>query len=78
MASPHPPPVREAVKMSNTIPFDKETIMEYLDRSIKHWRSKKKIALDGGEEKLMTMAACYIDAFQSVRSTIFGELLPKD
>ncbi len=50
------------------IPFTKADIRAYLDRCIQHWRIKR----DEGDN----LAPCYIDAFQSVRSTIFGEILP--
>lgn len=55
----------------NTIPFDEEHIKAYLDRCIVYWRKK----LDEGDDK---MAPCYIDAFQSVRMTLYDELLPND
>jgi len=60
-----------------TIPFEKSTIKEYLDRSIRYWRKKRRedeYDLDT-EEKV---ADYYIDAFQSVRMTLFGELLSED
>ena len=53
-----------------TIPFTKEDVKEYLDKSITFWRDLRK---DGDE-----IAIYYIDAYQSVRSSIFGELLPKE
>jgi len=58
--------------MSDIIPFEKDAVKEYLDKCIKHWRIGKKITSDD-EDKLV--AACYVDAFQSVRISIFGELL---
>ncbi len=58
--------------MPKTIPFEKEAVKKYLDSCIKLWREKKKEASDA-EDRLM--AACYVDAFQSVRTSIFGELL---
>ena len=55
-----------------TIPFTESDIKEYLDRSITHWRWQRDETLleEEGEE-----AACYIDAFQSMRLTLFGEEL---
>ena len=60
----------------NTIPFKKEAIKEYLDSCIKHWRKKKKEAEEESEDFLVAM--CYIDAFQSVRMSLFSELLEKE
>lgn len=49
-------------------------IQTYLDDCIKFWRNLR----DDPEEKKFTEheCACYIDAFQSVRMSIFEELLP--
>jgi hypothetical protein len=49
-----------------TIPFTKTDIKEYLDRCIEFWRAKR----EAGD----VLADSYIDAFQSVRTTIFGEV----
>ena len=38
-----------------------------------HWRKKRDNATTD-EDKLM--AVCYVDAFRSVRVSVFGELLP--
>lgn len=53
-----------------TIPFKKKEIKGYLDRCISFWRKKR--------EEGDPMALYYIDAFQSVRTTLFGETLPVD
>jgi len=47
-------------------------VRAYLDRLIVHWRGRRENAKDD-DKKLM--AICYIDAYQSVRISIFGELL---
>ena len=60
--------------MDNTVPFEKEEIKGYLDRCIRKWR---KIKADK-ELDSVAMAECYIDAFQSVRISLFGELLKKN
>jgi len=67
-------------KARETVPFDKDEIMAadpsdrddvaYLDRCIVFWRNKRK----QGD----AMAEYYIDAYQSVRISIFGELLPAE
>jgi len=59
-----------AVRSDEVIPFDRGEIKAYLDRCIAFWRDKRK----EGE----WMATFYIDAFQSVRTSIFGELLPEE
>jgi len=48
----------------------KRTFRDYLDESIQAWRSSK---LSGNEH-----AVYYIDAFQNVRSTVFGETLQEE
>lgn len=50
-----------------TVPFEPEAIKEYLDESIRIWRYKR----DNDE---CNMAVYYIDAFQSIRASLFGEL----
>ena len=57
--------------MSNkNIPFTKQDIQKYLDKCIIFWREQRK-------KEHMLFADYYIDAFQSVRKTLFGELLPE-
>jgi len=53
------------------IPFNKTDIKAYLDRCIRHWRKRR----DEGD---FVQAPCYIDAFQSVRTTLFDETLPEE
>lgn len=62
--------------MGNTVKLEKDSVRSYLDGCIRYWRGKKKEAIlqKSDEEKLIAM--CYIDAFQSVRSSLFGEILP--
>ena len=50
-----------------------EDIKEYLDKSIMNWRRSKENA-DNQED--MLVCGCYVDAYQSVRVSLFGELLP--
>ena len=49
-----------------TINFNEDDIKEYLDRCIRYWR----------QQKTNSEAIYYIDAYQSMRTSIFGELLP--
>ncbi len=56
-----------------TVPFDEVSIMGYLDSAIKDWRVKRD-GTDNSDAK--TLATHYVDAYQSVRVSLFGELLP--
>lgn len=72
------------------IPLNDIEIKEYLDNAITKWRKQKKDSEDAMKNILNTewsgmsgqckeeilVASCYIDAFQSVRVSLFGELLP--
>lgn len=48
-------------------------IKSYLDGAIVEWRKTRDNASEPAQE---TIAVHYIDAFQSVRMTLFGETLP--
>lgn len=50
-----------------------EELKEYLDEAIRSWRRRKNKA-DSDQDVLI--ARCYIDAFQSVRVSVFGSTLP--
>ena len=61
--------------MSKTVPFKKKDVRDYLDACILKWRFTR------GHTRSKTrriMAIHYIDAFQSVRISIFGELLSSE
>ena len=69
----------------NIIVDNPEAIKEYLDSAIIRWRERKKQANEAIEklkekdsilDEEILVASCYIDAFQSVRVSLFGELLP--
>jgi hypothetical protein len=51
----------------------RESIKQYLDQCIKYWREKRDNDPDG-EYKYSYF---YIDAYQSMRKSIFGEILPE-
>ena len=53
--------------MGETIPFEKDAVKEYLDKNIRYWREQCSKDPD--------FAYYYIDAYQSVRVSLFGELL---
>ena len=55
-----------------SVEFTKEAVTEYLDGCILHWRDRRDTA---GTTEDRNMAACYVDAFQSVRSSLIGEEL---
>ncbi len=50
-----------------TIDFTPRCVQEYLDNCIRYWRNNDS-----------DYAKYYVDAFQSIRSSMFGEALPKD
>lgn len=56
---------------NNTVPFTEKDVKVYLDRAISFWRRKRD---EGG----IPHANYYIDAYQSVRISLFGETLPAD
>lgn len=43
-------------------------VKDYLDKCIKYWRKKR-------DEENCDYAKYYIDAFQSVRASVFGDVL---
>ncbi len=60
----------------DTIEFTGDAIKGYLDKAIIRWRkTKDEVAPGNATDDLV--ASCYIDAFQSVRMSLFGELLPQ-
>lgn len=62
----------------DTIEFSKEKVKEYIDSCINYWRNKKlEPAEDLDEARHKLICACYIDAYQCMRISLFGELLPK-
>lgn len=62
--------------MSNIVPFNEKDIKEYLDECIRYWRKRKYQDEMNGSN--YTMTTHYIDAFQSVRMSLFGKLLGKE
>lgn len=66
-------------KKSSTVPFDEEAVKKYLDGCITHWRTKRITEMKQGpaaNKEVVDMCVYYIDAFQSVRVSLFGELKP--
>lgn len=72
--------------------IDSEEIKNYLDSVIINWRKRKQNSentlkdivntewsgMAGQFKEEILIAECYIDAFQSARVSLLGELLPKD
>ncbi len=56
-----------------TVDFTEDAVKAHLDKCIRHWRLERNTVL--ASEKLKEMAAHYIDAYQSVRMSLFGSLL---
>ena len=57
--------VVKAVERLTNNHMDREQALEYLDNCIRFWRKDTR-----------DIAASYVDAFQSVRISLFGKLLP--
>ena len=53
--------------MADKIPFTKKEIKKYIDQCIIFWRKKR-------DNENCEYAKYYIDAYQSVRTSIFNEL----
>ncbi len=58
---------------TDKIPFTEWNIKTYLDNCIDFWREKKIKAVAVSDKLSTIQAESYIDAFQSVRTSIFGE-----
>lgn len=52
--------------------LNEKCIKEYLESSIIFWRKRRDCSED---EQVKTIAACYVDAFQTVMVSMFDELL---
>jgi hypothetical protein len=62
----------------STVLFTEKDIKSYLDECIVFWRRKRDSHLGADKIPEFNMAVCYVDAFQSVRMSLFGELLPME
>ena len=61
--------------MSTMVKFTEKDVKDYLDRAIKHWQCEKNLKID---TDYTVMANCYVDAFQTVRMSLFGEFCEKE
>lgn len=59
--------------VGRTVPFTPEDVKAYLDKAIMFWRGERS-----KKNKNAEIAIYYIDAFQSVRVSLFGSTLEKD
>jgi hypothetical protein len=62
-----------AIGVFSTRTATRRGLREYLDRAIVNWRVHRDKAWDAETRET---AECYVDAFQSVRVSIFGSRLP--
>ena len=65
---------------NDTIPFLSDQVKLYLDNCIDYWRQKRDepLAKPLNIHELVNriIAICNIDCFQSVRTSLFGDLKP--
>jgi hypothetical protein len=61
--------------MAEIVPFEKDLVKLFLDLNIATWRKRKEDAEHDNDDVAKQMAICYVDAYQSVRVALFGELL---
>jgi hypothetical protein len=61
-------------EIPDTVELTPEGIAAYLDEAITYWRSCRDHP--GATFDDVHTARCYVDAFQSVRTSLLGELLP--
>ena len=55
------------------IPFTKDAIKKYLDSCITKWREFRDCPENN--EKMRDRARCYVDVYQDVRISLFGNTL---
>lgn len=61
-------------KNDEIVIFEKKYVKEYLDDMIEYWRNKRDEAHNVSDDQDKLIASCYVDAYQSVRKNLFGEL----
>lgn len=79
--SEHEGPLTEEAMRGNryrqkTVPFTEEAVKEYVDDCIRWWRDKREQHKLERDNERAYDDDLYIDCFQSVRASLFGELLP--
>lgn len=58
-----------------TVPFTEKAVTAHLDRCITEMRKKRDQANNEEDELVYS---CYVDAYQSMRMSLFAALLPED
>lgn len=62
-----------------TVALTFEDVAAYLDGAIRSWRKRRDATKDDAEVmKAHAMAGHYVDAYQSVRSSLLGRTLPEE
>ena len=61
------------MEKGSLVPLTQEGLTEYLDACVRSWRQRRDSAESAAERD---MAAYYVDAFQSMRISVLGSLLP--
>lgn len=60
-----------------TIPFEKDSVLKYIDKCIDYWRNQMSLIQSERDSDIFTnQCACYVDAYQSMRTSLFGSLKP--
>lgn len=62
--------------MGDTVEFTEEAVKAYIDHAIGYWRGRRDEADRRRDVDTSRMSSCYVDAFQSMRTSLFGETLP--
>lgn len=57
---------------NGTVKFTKKDVKEYLNNCINYWRKRRDNEAKWTEEHYI--AKSYVDAFQSIKISLFGEL----
>lgn len=70
-------PKPDPLKVLSTIPFTEEAVRDYLDECITLWRGHVNGEY-GEDHPYRKIASYYVDAYQSVRISLFGEQLPPE
>lgn len=58
--------------MAKKVPFTEQDVKAHIDRSIRFWRRQRDSDKD---QRVRQIARYYVDAYQSMRVSLFGELL---
>jgi hypothetical protein len=56
----------------HTVPFDVDSVKAFLDTAITRWRKLR----ESNDQFMANISPYYIDAYQSIRTSLFGETLP--